>query len=98
MDCFCISYTNDLALLMFKDLDSWKYENKAISKTFEFSSYLSGVNFLNKIASLAEELDHHPDINLTWCKVHIPLTTHDKGDVTEKDIELAKLCDKYCKE
>jgi 4a-hydroxytetrahydrobiopterin dehydratase len=83
---------------MFKDLDSWEYENKAISKTFEFSSYLSGVNFLNKIASLAEELDHHPDITLTWCKVRILLTTHDKGDVTEKDIELAKLCDKYCKE
>jgi 4a-hydroxytetrahydrobiopterin dehydratase len=83
---------------MFKDLDSWEYENKAISKTFEFSSYLSGVNFLNKIASLAEELGHHPDITLTWCKVHILLTTHDKGDVTEKDIELAKLCDKYCKE
>ena len=98
MDCFCLSYTNDLALLMFKDLDSWEYKNKAISKTFEFSSYLSGVNFLNKIASLAEELDHHPDINLTWCKVHILLTTHDKGDVTETDIELAKLCDKYCKE
>jgi 4a-hydroxytetrahydrobiopterin dehydratase len=83
---------------MFKDLDSWEYENKAISKTFEFSSYLSGVNFLNKIASLAEELGHHPDITLTWCKVHILLTTHDKGDVTERDIELAKLCDKYCKE
>jgi 4a-hydroxytetrahydrobiopterin dehydratase len=83
---------------MFKDLDSWEYENKAISKTFEFSSYLSGVNFLNKIASLAEELGHHPDITLTWCKVHILLTTHDKGDVTKKDIELAKLCDKYCKE
>ena len=98
MDCFCLSYTNDLAFLMFKDLDSWEYENKAISKTFEFSSYLSGVNFLNKIASLAEELGHHPDITLTWCKVHILLTTHDKGDVTEKDIELAKLCDKYCKE
>ena len=97
MDCFCLSYTNDLALLMFKDLDTWEYENKAISKTFEFSSYLSGVNFLNKIASLAEDLDPHPDITLSWCKVLILLTTHDKGDVTEKDIELAKLCDKHYK-
>ena len=78
-------------------LKDWQYENKAISKTFEFSSYLSGVKFLNKIASLAEELDHHPDMTLTWCKVHVLLTTHDKGDVTEKDIELANLCDKHCK-
>ena len=83
---------------MFKDLEGWIYKKKAISKTFEFSSYLSGLNFLKKIASLAEELNHHPEITLTWCKVHIFLTTHDKGDVTEKDIELAKLCDKYCKE
>ena len=98
MDCFCYGYTNDLALLMFKDLESWDYKNKTISKTFEFASYLSGVNFLNKVASLAEELDHHPDITLTWSKVHILLTTHDTGDVTEKDIELAKLCDKHCKD
>ena len=62
MDCFCLSYTNNLAFLMLKDLDSWEYENKAISKTFEFTSYLSSVKFLNKIASLAEELNHHPDM------------------------------------
>ncbi len=49
MDCLSNSYTNDLALLMFKDLESWDNKNKAISKTFEFSSYLSGVNFLNKV-------------------------------------------------
>ena len=97
MDCFCSNYSNDLAFLMFKGLEHWQYENKAISRTFEFSSYLSGVKFLNKIASLAEELDHHPDMTLTWCKVHILLTTHDKGDVTEKDIELANLCEKHCK-
>ena len=97
MDCFCSNYSNDLAFLMLKGLEHWQYKNKAISRTFEFSSYLSGVKFLNKIASLAEELDHHPDMTLTWCKVHILLTTHDKGDVTEKDIELANLCDKHCK-
>ena len=38
---------------MIDQLDSWKYENKAISKTFKFSSYLSGINFVNKIALLA---------------------------------------------
>ena len=93
MDCFCSNYSNDLAFLMFRDLEHWQYKNKAISRTFEFSSYLSGVNFLNTIASLAEELNHHPDMKLTWCKVHVLLTTHDSGDVTDKDIKLAKLCD-----
>jgi 4a-hydroxytetrahydrobiopterin dehydratase len=79
---------------MIDQLDSWKYENKAISKTFQFSSYLSGINFVNKIALLAEKMDHHPDIKIGWCKVDILLTTHDSGDVTKKDIELASLCDK----
>ena len=36
----------------------------------------------------------HPDIKIGWCKVDILLTTHDSGDVTKKDIELASLCDK----
>jgi len=79
---------------MIDQLDSWKYENKAISKTFKFSSYLSGINFVNKIALLAENMNHHPDIKIGWCKIDILLTTHDSGDVTKKDIELAKLCDK----
>ena len=79
---------------MIDQLDSWKYENKAISKTFKFSSYLSGINFVNKIALLAENMNHHPDIKIGWCKVDILLTTHDSSDVTKKDIELASLCDK----
>ena len=79
---------------MIDQLDSWKYENKAISKTFQLTSYLSGINFVNKIALLAEKMDHHPDIKIGWCKVDILLTTHDSGDVTKKDIELASLCDK----
>jgi|TARA_B100001013_G_scaffold180659_1_gene108688 4a-hydroxytetrahydrobiopterin dehydratase len=78
---------------MIDQLDSWKYENKAISKTFKFSSYLSGINFVNKIALLAENMNHHPDIKIGWCKVDILLTTHDSSDVTKKDIELASLCD-----
>ena len=57
-------------------------------------AYLSGINFVNKIALLAEKMDHHPDIKIGWCKVDILLTTHDSGDVTKKDIELASLCDK----
>ena len=38
-------------------------------------------------------MNHHPDITVNWCKITISLTTHDCGDVTEKDIHLAKLCD-----
>ena len=97
MDCLCIGYSTTLAFLMCNDLDNWEYENNAISRKFEFSSYLSGVSFLTKVASLADELNHHPDMTLSWCKVHIVLTTHDSGDVTDKDVALAKLCDQHFK-
>ena len=78
---------------LINDLDSWIYNDKSITKIFEFSSYLSGINFLNKVALLSEKMNHHPDNTVNWCKVTILLTTHDCGDVTEKDIQLAKLCD-----
>ena len=78
---------------LINDLDSWIYNDKSITKIFEFSSYLSGINFLNKVALLSEKMNHHPDITVNWCKITILLTTHDCGDVTEKDIHLAKLCD-----
>ncbi|GIT10235.1 MAG: hypothetical protein CM1200mP31_4040 [Candidatus Neomarinimicrobiota bacterium] len=41
---------------MIDELDNWKYDNKSITKTFKFSSYLSGINFVNKIALLAERI------------------------------------------
>tara|TARA_Y100000590_G_scaffold136459_1_gene156206 strand:+ start:485 stop:757 length:273 start_codon:yes stop_codon:yes gene_type:complete len=78
---------------LINDLDSWIYNDKSITKIFEFPSYLAGINFLNKVALLSEKMNHHPDITVSWCKVTILLTTHDYGDVTEKDIHLAKLCD-----
>ena len=78
---------------LINDLDNWVYNDNSITKIFEFSSYLSCINFLNKVALLSEKMNHHPDITVNWCKVTILLTTHDHGDVTEKDIQLAKLCD-----
>ena len=71
----------------------WNEKDKSISKTFEFNSYLDGIDFVNEIANLAEQENHHPDITIGYCKVAITLTTHDAGEITEKDYRLAKLID-----
>ena len=71
----------------------WNEINSTITKTFEFNSYLDGIDFVNEVANLAEQENHHPDIEIGYCKVTISLKTHDAGGLTDKDYKLAKLID-----
>ena len=72
---------------------NWSYKNNRISKSFEFESYIEGINFVNEIAKIAEQRNHHPDINIGWCKVGISITSHDLGGVTTKCVNLATTID-----
>ena len=67
----------------------WKYENKKITKIYSFKTYINGIEFINKIAELAENNNHHPEIYVGWCKVNISITSHDLGGVTTNCINLA---------
>ena len=67
----------------------WDYKDKQLCKSFEFDAYLDGIEFINKIAPLAEKLNHHPDIQVGYCKVDISISSHDFGGVTTKCINLA---------
>ena len=71
----------------------WNFSDNKICKVFEFKTYLDGVEFINKIAPIAERLNHHPDINLSYCKVEISIHSHDLGGVTTKCINLATAID-----
>ena len=68
----------------------WKYENKKISKSYSFKTYINGIEFVQKIAELAEKNNHHPDIYIGWCNVYISITSHDLGGVTTNCVNLAK--------
>ena len=74
-------------------LPGWELQDGQISKTYEFGSYLSGVDFATSLANEAEERDHHPDILITWRKVKVSLSTHSEGGITEKDTELASFAE-----
>ena len=73
-----------------KELNGWDLEESAIKKTFEFKNFLESIEFVNKVSTIAEELNHHPDILINYNRVTIALSTHDEGGVTDKDINLAK--------
>ena len=72
------------------NLKGWTFKNGLISKEYSFDKYMDGIQFVNTVATKAEELNHHPDIILGYCKVTVSLTSHDEGGVTEKCILLAK--------
>lgn len=64
-------------------------DNKGISRSFTFKNFAQAWHFMEKVARIAEEQNHHPNWSNCWNKVHITLTTHDKGGLSDKDIKLA---------
>ena len=74
-------------------MSSWSEEDGQLTKTFSFPDFASALAFVNRIGALAEEANHHPDIALSWGKVVVHLTSHDAGQVTDKDRALAKEID-----
>ena len=67
----------------------WVYADKKIAKSFNFEKYMEGIEFVNKMAELAERNNHHPDITIGWCKVNVSITSHNMGGVTTKCVNLA---------
>ncbi len=65
----------------------------AIAKQFTFETYQQALQFVNTVATRAEERQHHPDMLLSYGKVRIVLSTHDAGGVTELDTGLARHID-----
>ncbi len=72
-----------------KPLPGWEYKNNAISKTFKFKEFLHGIEFVQKVAEIAEAADHHPDITINYTRVTFSCSTHDAGGVTGKDFKMA---------
>jgi 4a-hydroxytetrahydrobiopterin dehydratase len=73
---------------------NWRKENNQLVREFQFDKFLEAIDFIEKIADLAEANQHHPDILLhSYNKVKIMIYTHSEDDITEKDYALAKKID-----
>lgn len=75
-----------------KDVPEWdRDENYSlIQREFQFQDFSDAMVFVNKVAELAEEANHHPDICISYNTVVCMLTTHDVGGLTETDFDLAQ--------
>ena len=71
-------------------LPGWVAGDGKIAKSFPSKSYAHGVLFTVAVSHVAELMDHHPDITLTYPAVVVQTSTHDAGGVTATDIELAR--------
>ena len=71
----------------------WARRGNAITRTFEFPTFPAAIAFVNRIADVAEKMDHHPDIDIRYTKVTCSLSTHSAGGITAKDFKLAEEID-----
>ena len=76
-----------------KTLDGWTHEGEAIRKTFTFHDFPEAVLFVSALVPGAEEVDHHPDIEIHYKRVVLIYATHSEGGVTEKDLDGAAMAD-----
>lgn len=74
-------------------LPDWKRADGTISREFEFDTFTSAIAFVEAVAGIAEEIDHHPDIDIRYRKVLIAVSTHSAGGLTDLDFSLAGRCD-----
>ena len=74
-------------------LEGWERDGDAIVRQFEFKDFVGSVDFVNRITPLAEAMNHHPDLAISWNKVTVTLSTHSEGGLTENDFELASKID-----
>ena len=70
-------------------LPSWSGDNGGLRRTTEMADFPAAVRVVSHVAEVAEEMDHHPDIDIRWRTVHFTLATHSAGGVTQLDVELA---------
>ena len=74
-------------------LPAWTRVGDGIERDWCFADFVVAFGFMSRVALLAEKADHHPNWSNVWNRVHIRLTTHDAGGLTDKDIALARAID-----
>ena len=71
-------------------MPGWELRGGAVTKQFSLGSFRAAISFVNTVADLAEEADHHPDLDVRYDKVVVSLVTHSAGGVTSKDLDMAR--------
>jgi 4a-hydroxytetrahydrobiopterin dehydratase len=75
------------------ELKGWELYDGVLQKRFSFRNFKASMAFVNKVAELADSVDHHPDMVINYNRVLLKLTTHSQGGITDKDFNLAQMID-----
>ncbi|MFN8163436.1 MAG: 4a-hydroxytetrahydrobiopterin dehydratase [Solirubrobacterales bacterium] len=70
-------------------LSGWERQGSAILKTFDRGDFVGSVGFVSSLVEPAEAMNHHPDVEISWDKVTVTISTHSEGGLTAADFELA---------
>ncbi|HEU4705623.1 MAG TPA: 4a-hydroxytetrahydrobiopterin dehydratase [Solirubrobacterales bacterium] len=70
-------------------LPGWERSGEAIAKSFERGDFVGSVEFVSSLVAPAEEMNHHPDLEISWDTVKVTISTHAEGGLTAADFELA---------
>lgn len=71
------------------ELPKWRQDGDAITRTVKAASFMDGIRLVQQVAEVAEDLDHHPDIDIRWTSITFTLSTHAVGGLTSRDLRLA---------
>jgi 4a-hydroxytetrahydrobiopterin dehydratase len=75
------------------DLEGWERDGDSLRKQFKLDDFKGSVDFVNRITPEAEDMNHHPDLEISWNTVTVSLSTHSEGGITENDFALAERID-----
>jgi 4a-hydroxytetrahydrobiopterin dehydratase len=73
-----------------RSVPGWRLRGKRISRTFVFEDFVQVIEFVNRLAKLAEDMNHHPDMAIQYNRLQLTITTHDEGGLTTRDFMLAR--------
>jgi 4a-hydroxytetrahydrobiopterin dehydratase len=89
----------DVELLDLAEVDAalagshWERDGAELVKIHWSHDFAAALSYVNAVGALAEEMDHHPDIQISWNKVTLRLSTHSAGGITAADLELVRRID-----
>jgi 4a-hydroxytetrahydrobiopterin dehydratase len=75
------------------ELDGWAGDPGELRRSVKAPSFAAGIRLVDAVAEVADELDHHPDIDIRWTTITFTCSTHSAGGVTKLDVALARRID-----
>jgi 4a-hydroxytetrahydrobiopterin dehydratase len=86
--------SDDQVQTALRDLDGWQQEGNSIVRSVEADTWADGIRLVGEVAALADQMNHHPDIDIRWTTVTFRLSTHSEGGLTQHDLDLAGAIDR----